>query len=323
MHSSAPSLNSQHTEGEFGLELFVRTWISRWRVIVFSAFLGLLLGALNFWIAAPSYSATLSLVPASSSLQSGPDSAIGGIASTLSGFGVQLPQASSQSDFILFPRVIAANEVAGQVLKRRDILKRIFPNEYDAATDSFRAPPGLYSAVKATLFSMVGQPGYIPPTLRRVQSYIGSRVTINEATTTFPITRLAYDNEDPAFAREFIQLLYQATDGQLRTWRVVRAQESSEYLENKLNTVSAVDYRAGLLNQLIPQQMTVMLANPKLPFAARIIDGPSTPDRPDSPKVLGYLMMGLFAGLGLSMGLLALRCVLPAVFRFFRAQSAG
>ncbi len=126
--------------------------------------------------------------------------------------------------------------------------------------------------------------------------------------------------------------LYKTTDQQLRDWRVRAAQQDSDYLEQKLNTVSAVDYRMALINQLVPQVMTVMTSNPDSPFSARIIDGPVTGDRPSSPNPILLMLMGILLGAIAGVGVVAAAVLLPSTvkseqivrfFKFGRPLAAG
>ena len=268
---------------------------------------GLLLGLIAASVVKPSYTESLQLVPAGNGLEVAPDSALSGFASALSGLGMQLPHGSNQSDFILFPQVLVSSEVAAKVLQRKDFLQKMFPREYDLKTGKPRAPSGLVAAMKAAFWGLFGQKAYIPPNIYRIQNYIASKVGVTEATMTSPITTLSYSHQDKQFAKDFLLFVYQATDQQLRMWRVQRAQQNSVYLESKLRSVVANDYRQGLITQLIPQQMTVMMSDPKSPFSARIIDGPVGPDRPTWPQPGLWMIIGFLLGFSSAAVFVALR----------------
>jgi hypothetical protein len=297
--------------GEADLLSLFFAWRVRWKLILGCAVVCALLALGISLILQPRYTATISLVPASNSLEAAPDSALGGFASALSGLGMSLPHTSSGSDFVLFPQVVDTDEVAARILQRKDILRKLFPREYDPHTGQFRAPRSVGSLIKRAFFAVIGQRSYIPPSIARVKRYLDRYVKVSAATLTSPVATLQYANEDPQFAKMFLLFVYRTVDDQLRTWRVTRARENSEYLERKLNTVAAVDYRAGLLNQLLPQQMIVMMSNPRSAFAARIIDGPAVDDRPDFPNPVVFLLVGLVLGALLIMGLTALEVVFP------------
>lgn len=295
--------------GEITFWALLRAWVIHAPWIVGS---GIVCGVVAFAITVlftPTYKASLSLVPAANNLEIAPDSSLTGFASALSGLGVNLPRTGSGSDFILFPQVIDTTAVAQGIMQRKDILRRLFPGEYDLQTGQFRAPRGLVNGLMGELFSLLGQPPYIPPTVPRVRDYLARRVKVTAATLTSPMTTLEYSNEDPVFAKQFLMFLYRTVDDQFRTWRVARAKENSDYLEKKLSSVAAVDYRAGLINQLLPQQMTVMMNNPNSAFAARIVDGPIVGDRPAFPRPLAFLAGGILLGVGLSMGGIALMVI--------------
>jgi hypothetical protein len=224
-----------------------------------------------------------------------------------------LPKSESGSDFIIFPEVLRSSAVAAEILKHKDYLRAMFPGEYDAETQSFQPKGGALYFLRKAFWGIFGQPAYFPPSASRIQNFLGTEVKISEATTSTPVTTLSYTNADPAFGRRFLAFIYQVTDNQLRQWRVERAKVNSDYLEGKLNSVSAVDYRSGLINQLMPQQMQVMLSNPRTAFSARILNGPVTSDRPDSPRPVLYILFGLLLGAAFAAALVALKIFFPQV----------
>lgn len=308
---------------EITIWTLLRAWFTRahW---IFGA--GIICGALCFLIVLavpPSYTASLSLVPASNNLEIAPDSSLTGFASALSGLGVNLPRSGSGSDFILFPQVVDTTAVANRLVQRKDILRRLFPGEYDPQTDQFRAPPYLMNSIMGGVFVALGQPAYIPPTVPRILDYLALNIKVTAATLTSPITTLEYSNKDPVFAKEFLVFVYQTVDGQFREWRVTRAKENSDYLEKKLNSVEAVDYRAALINQILPQQMTVMMNNPTSAFAARIVDGPTVGDRPTSPRPLAFIAGGTLIGAAFAMAIIATLIFIPNFFTNLRNVFRG
>lgn len=299
---------------------------ARYRWVMGGMLLGLLMAGIACEIIPASYSAQISLVPASGGVEVAPSLSLGAAASALSSLGIQLPRATSQSDFILFPAVLTSSEVAQKVVDNREFLKKLFPREYDPAKDRFRAPHTVGSLIKSGFWRLFGQPGYVPPNANRVRKLLSRKLTVIAATTSTPLTTVIYKNKDRRFAVQFLMFLYHQADAVLRKWQVERAEASAAYLEQKLATVHAMDYRTGLISKLIQQEMTAMLANPSIPFAARVMDGPIVGDRPDSPNPPLWLFIGALLGAAASLALLAAKLFIlkhPSAEVASKVQSPG
>ncbi len=162
----------------------------RKRVVAVFTLAGFLSGFILSEVLPARYTATMQLVPSASGLEAAPNSALSGLASTLSGLGVQMPHSSNASDFILLPQVLTSSEVAKKILGNKTYLREMFRGEYDLRTGTFHAQKGVGSFVRGVFWGLFGQPGYIPPNVDRVKDFIRERVTVVEATMTTPITTI-------------------------------------------------------------------------------------------------------------------------------------
>lgn len=134
-------------------------------------------------------------------------------------------------------------------------------------------------------------------------------LSVSQDKTTGFIT-LRFTHLSPSFAAELLSLLVSDVNTKLRNSDISEAKAAIDYLENYANEVGFTEVKEAVYGLIQSQIETVMLANARVEYALRIIDGPSKPVLRSSPNRLAYLLAGGVLGalaVLIAYGLVALR----------------
>ncbi len=246
---------------------------ARWWMLV-----GLLGGAvLGFLIilgATPQYRASLIIAPADGY-------ALGDYASSVSdGESLSLPfwrphdQEGVSTDFYRFVYTIKGPAAAAILLKDKGVISGISKDGgwLDKAED--------WSA-------------------EELAAYLDKNIRIEHLGTT-PLRRISYDHPDPEFAAAFLRKIHLVADQMIRRDRRRQSESRIKYLEQSLSKTLNPEHRKGIANLLMQQEHIQMLANLDEPYAAIVVEPPSSSPRPVWPDKLLILavmgLVGLFCG---------------------------
>lgn len=278
------------------LEVAVSLWRGKWWVIG-GLIVGLLAAVLYLDRQSFLYTASMKVTAAPSSQGSGPRlGALGGLASLA---GVGASGGSTASPFEIYLETLASEDVARIVAADPEIMRTIFAEDWDAASQRWREPArGVkWKLVRATR-QLLGLPvlEWSPPDARRLAAFLSSQLVIERDSKT-PVVRIALDDSKPAFAERLLMAVGKATDGVVRRAALARSRSYAEYLERKLPTVTVAEQRASLVEVLGEQEKSLMMANSSTPYAAIVVSGPTTSPLPTKPNGLAIIAAGALLGL--------------------------
>ena len=109
-----------------------------------------------------------------------------------------------------------------------------------------------------------------------------------------------FTHESPIFADEFLNLIIQEINSQIRSQDLKESEESLEYLYQLLDKTSDNDLRNLVFNLIETQLKTQMLANIQEDYLFKKIDSPFLPEKISSPNRPLIILIGCFFGLLLS-----------------------
>ncbi len=271
-------------------------WLQRRLIAAIAGFCVLLMIA-YLHIADFKYTASLTVLPPQSmgETSSSKLSRLGGLASLA---GVRLPQDSSSLQFLKYVETLHSYETAQTLLTQPDITKRIFEQDWDQPTKSWKEPQNMGRPVINLVKRLIGVPVFAwrAPNAAGLQEFLSRHVVIYEDPKK-PIVTVSFENRDPAFAVEFLTTLHQAVETRLRTSSQARTKANISYLAAKLKTVVVTEHRTALSEALGEQERALMLAESNAPFAAEPIGGVNISDRPTSPRPLLFLIGSCIVGL--------------------------
>ena len=279
------------------VHLFRKLWSGRLTILIVATVF-VLLAAAYLRYATYSYTATLTLMPTQNQSQ-GIASQFGGLASLA---GIDLSRAQGTSPFTFYSDAVRTREVADDLVANSPgILQRMFKAQWNAESQTWVEPKSTQRDVVNYIKSVIGIPivPWTAPTGADLQQFIIESVRVVQEVRR-PVLTLTYNDPDPVFAGQLLQLLHESTDRVLRRITMDRSSKYASYIQKKLATVQAAELRQVLVMSLSEQETLIMMGNSDTPFAAQPLGTPVTSLRPTQPiptlvLVLGGLL-GLIAG---------------------------
>jgi uncharacterized protein involved in exopolysaccharide biosynthesis len=285
-----------------------------WLLPVFLA-LGLGLAAAYLHTATYRYAASLQIT----SVEGGGASLPSGVAGlgSLVGFDIGL---SDGSDFELVPEALVSKGVASRLAQDEQLMRAIFPYEWDAAAGVWRAPESLLVDAIEGLKSVLGVPRtpWAPPGAVRLRDHLQKTLEITPDRKKDIIT-IRYQHEDPAVAEKLVGAIVAATDDFLRAASLAQSDAYVSYLEARLQETTVAEYRLFLAQALVSYENKRMMAMASTAYAARPFGPVLVSERPASPKPVVVLA----ASLAFSLILWAASVLLRGALRRRRVDAAA
>ncbi|MFA5592623.1 MAG: hypothetical protein WCY59_00060 [Anaerovoracaceae bacterium] len=136
-------------------------------------------------------------------------------------------------------------------------------------------------------------------TAEQLSAYLNRRIKVEHLGAT-PLRRISYHHPDPAFAAALLRKIHLVADQLIRRDRRRQSESRIAYLQATLQKTINPEHRRGIANLLMQQEHIQMLANLDEPYAAIVVEAPSSTPLPVWPaKTLLLTLMGLIgAGIG-------------------------
>lgn len=254
-------------------DLMKNIWAARYPIVV-GACLFLVIGFVVVLLSTPLYRANIIVAPADGY-------ALGDYASSVAeGQSMQIPfwrprEADGVStDFHRFVFTAKGPSVAAILLKDSSVLSGI-------------ARDGSWSS-KADKW-----------TPEELADYLDRKIRIEHLGAT-PLRRLSYHHPDPVFASDFLRKVHLVSDQLIRRDRRRQSEARIKYLQGTLQKTLNPDHRRGIADLLMQQEHIQMLANLDEPYAAIVVEPPSSSPKPVWPQK--PLLLLVFAIVGSVLG---------------------
>lgn len=286
MHAHQPSAGHDLAD-------FLSIFRSSWKIVAGFTVAGLIAAIVYLNLATYTYAVAFRVSPTESG-NGNLSGRLGGLAAVA---GLSLGADRAVQPFELYVEAFYSPEVAARLSDRSDLLRKAFPDEWNASTRRWEEPDNLVRTVGRFAKAAMGIPVYdwTKPDANRLQEYIEEEVILvrdpKKSVTTFSM-----DHSDPAFAAELLVGIHEATDQMVRERALRRANSYINYLSIKLSEVTLVEHREALAETLGEQERVRMMSSSGMPYAAEPLGQPLIPLRPSSPKPILMLILGLFAG---------------------------
>lgn len=245
-------------------------------------------------LAEPRYSVTLKVTPTASASTTIP-AGLSGLADLT---GLAIPAASENFDFDLYLEGLKSRETSAAVAANAELVRRLFPEDWDAAAGDWRRPPGLLSRVADVAKAVVGitERGWRPPDAERVNEFLDEELRIVRDRSG-PVVTILLEHEDPPVARDLLAFLHHSVDTALRQKELDRTGAYVAYLREQLSNVAVTEYRQALHDILAEQEKRRMVASSNLPFAAEPFGQPTVSVHPTAPRPLFVIGSSLLLGI--------------------------
>ena len=279
--------------------LIAIAWRERLAVIATTVIAAALM-VLYLNVAKYSYTATLKVTAAQSTSADGLLSRLGNLGGLAGLTAGRLGGAGGSAPFLNYSENLQSRTAAERLARDRDLLRAMFPAEWDAARNRWQEPRGGYGGLVNAVKRALGLPIYAwrPPDAARVQDFLERNVGVGQDQRK-PIVTVTYSAVDPVHAVRLLERLHAVVDDDIRRRALVRAESNIEFLTQQLRVVTLADHRVALAEALSEQEKTRMLARSSAPFAAEPLSAASASLRPTSPRPLLFLVGSIIAGLGL------------------------
>lgn len=270
----------------------------RWRRLLACSLAGLVLAALWLALSPARYSASLIVAPAATLLPDPTDRPTGVAGAVLVELGLGEVGGGEFNRFLDLLRTV---EIARQLAELDGLMPALFPDQWDAADGAWRPSPALGDRLDRLADRLTGRPGWTPPgpldLARRID-----RLLIDQPVGSSDLRRLTVRHPDREVALRLLAALHATTDAHLRALARHQSAGQIAYLQEQLDRTVRTDHRQALTALLTRQEQRSMLIHGEPAYAARIVDGPVAPARPDWPPPLPILALALALGLLVGFG---------------------
>lgn len=294
-HSNSENENSEKNIKTLSIFFVFLRWPFIFGALFFS------LSALYLHANTPKYLAEIKITPSESSrgslISDGLES-MGGLASLA---GLSLKSTSTASPFELYLNSLRSREIANELANDERIMHTFFADNWDAERKAWIQPKGMLPQIKYSLKNILGVPAtrWSPPGAQELQKILMEEIDIYESSTN-PVTRVQFAHKDSDFAVYFLQRLHEATDNRVRADALKQANAFAAHLTHRLRNAHLPEHREALAEALMEQERAIMMASSSIPYAAKPLGSPTTPNLPTLPSaklVLTFgLMLGIFLG---------------------------
>jgi hypothetical protein len=278
-------------------DFLAEVWLRK-RIVWHSVLTAIVLACLYLWLVPSQYTASAIVGPAQQTTSSSAVSSALSAVLPLAGLGGGSTTTTATPPFDEFMQLIVSPRVAAQLIKEDPtILPTLFPSEWDKERKAWHPSSSPLQVGKRILLTIFGQPSWQPPSVGRLSDYLQAHLQIAPVNTTTSMQTIGFTFQSPQFAEKFLRRLLDDADSVIREEALDRTDKQIAYLQNKLQTIQPVDYRATLLTLIATQETTRMTINKGLPFAAARIQQPIVSDLPTTPSPIVTLVIALFLGI--------------------------
>jgi uncharacterized protein involved in exopolysaccharide biosynthesis len=205
------------------------------------------------------------------------------------------------SNFGEFKGLLTSRPVAQQLWGHQDLMRQIFYKRFDRQRNTWKKPGGVGS-LRRNFNAIFGVTADNKPDVDDVQNFLMRSVLITDDRKS-GLTTLVVRARSKELSERLVEFVANSADSALRTASQERSSQYIQYIENKLNTVTFNNRRDALIRLLDQQESSAMISQVGVPFAAQFLSQPLTEDQPSSPRPIPFLLIALFCGILIGIGM--------------------
>jgi len=271
-----------------------------WKIVTLCVVVAVALGVLDLRSEIYTYPVQMQLT----TVQSNSDDTAGSRLSSLSGLAAlasaALPPNQNALQFRLFVDSLRSRDIADELAKNQGLMKTLFGDEWDQATQSWREPPlpaylQTWSSVRSFLGLAPTRPWH-PPDGSNLLNYLNRNLEVDLDPRKPYLVKLILVSANTQFAIDFLSLLDRTADDHLRQKALLRARAYVDYLSNQLSKVTIAEHREAITQALSEQEKFAMVASSGAPFAAEVFEKPWASTLPAAPVPRQILALAAFIG---------------------------
>lgn len=273
--------------------VMVRKWYIAVAICIVSVFASI--GAMNLYT--PTYESKLIISPKDSqSLSSAPD--LGNFSSVYTSlFG-------GSTKINLLINVIQSERLASLLMKSGDFAQVIFNPQWDAERQTWKQAPGPVPSILGRLRDLGGLDSWYPPDASDMASYLTKNIVIapDKESGAFIIT---FAHKDPSFAQRTLRTVYDMAEQILSEEEVNRSNTRLRYFDQLLESSTNLNIRNTVIALADSERRNIAILQSGEHVASNLIQDATLPEKPNSPSLFIFILVGIAIGLVLSL-LLAL-----------------
>lgn len=286
-------------------ELIQTLWQGKVNIFFFTIFC-IFIASIYLQYAERIYLVEYKLKPVGETQQNNAFSSLGGFASLA---GVQLPS-NSTNDFKIFKELISSVEVSEIILKDKELIKKIYDDEWNSSLNSFSEPSKskfrAYISDLENILTGNHEMNYIPPNARRLAIYASENILINEDKDTGFLTMKA-ETSKPDVLLQFISMVIETSDQIMRQRYINFSTEPLVFYKEKLRTARSREHREALAELIGKEEQKLMFASRGKYFIAEPYMNPTISLYPTTPNPALILVLSLILGLFIGSAIILIR----------------
>ena len=255
-------------------------WGRRW-LILLAALLGAAAGASAAMIFPKKFTASVVVVPVSSSNGSGSLGALGGLASQFGGLaslaGVAVPGDSRKNEAMA---VLQSEALTERYIQDHDLLPVLFRKRWDPVRKQWNSSDADDI-----------------PTLWKANDYFKRNIRSVSNDTKSGLATLSITWRDPKMAATWANDLVRMTNQYLRTKEIAEAEANIAYLNEQAIRSDVLPIKQGIYTMLQSEINKVMIAKGSTEFALKVVDPAVAPEKAVTPQPVLWTIFGLATGL--------------------------
>jgi len=290
-HTSSPL----PIKAKWTLGLLLRVLLHCWYFLVAGALFGLAAAVIYLaFYATPAYKANAVIGPAESHGTGGN--------SVLAAY-TGLDFGDNGSPLTKFQEVMFSVRAAQELQRKYDIMQHVFIG-WDEKSGSWKPPSSPWFRFTEEMKSIIGLPGWTPPTATRLAQFLRSAVIVTPVVQTDVVrsglydVSFSYSNRDYAVA--LLRNVLQETDALVRQDELLNTANRIEYLKDQLNRTQELVLRDTMQKLMQQEEQSRMTLQADKYYAVDVIDPPDADPAPVSPRANLIVMESVLGGMALA-----------------------
>jgi uncharacterized protein involved in exopolysaccharide biosynthesis len=220
---------------------------------------------------------------------------------TLGGLALLDSVTSPPTPFQKFLAILHTPRFVEAIDQRLHLAQKMFPDEWDAASNRWRPQPGLFSWAERTAGGTT--PEFDP--LRALIRVFRQDLRITETDKRNSITEISFTSPDRQISDETLKAGLETAQTLLIEQETALLTQEIAYLENQLETVQLAEHRTELARLLTERERQMMLLKAGA-YGAQILQPVYTPPQPERPSIRLTLLLAACAGAALGIAIVSL-----------------
>ena len=291
------------SNGDISLhELFTAIWQGKWLItaittvfVAISAIYALSLP--NF------YKSEVLLAPVAEESDLKMPGQLGGLAALA---GVNLGNGGEDKTKLAL-EIIKSREFLGRFIQKHDLFVPLMAaKDWRLADNSLVIDPSIYESSTQQWVRKVQPPYQSKPSLLEAHEKLSEFLSISQDNKSGMI-KLSIEYLSPYLAKQWVGLLVDSINNEMRKRELAEAQSSIAYLSMQLEATTVADIRTMLFSLIEEQTKTVMLANVRKEYVFKTVDPAVVSEKKSKPARAFICILGLMLGGMLSIAIVLIR----------------